>query len=170
MTTIKDKYDEANAVWPGAIPDLTAEESVRAARKLYRFGMRQTFRGKVKITSGRRYTWVRNGVMVVNPEHGWKQLVHMLSHYVHRKVGVDKPHSKQHARLECRMIAEVLNRGWLSGVLANEPEPVLTPADRAQAAICQIDAGIKRWDAKKRRAETALKKLNRKRKYYEINI
>lgn len=133
MVTIREWYDRANAVWPEDVPDLSVEEAMRAARRLWRFGAGRTWTGKVEpVRSRNQYTWVRRGVLYVNhnkiewvPGHGdvggWRSFVHDLGHCIdwwtgcRRRAG--RPHSKQHARLEARMAKEVIKRGWLDGKL-----------------------------------------------------
>src|SRR6266446_3256191 len=109
--TRKEWYARVNAAWPATVPPLTAEEAGRAARKLFRFATGETWRGAVKVTSGNRYSWERWGVLTVNPGAGWKQLIHLLSHafYQHYVAAKgDRPHGAGHARLERRMIREVV--------------------------------------------------------------
>jgi hypothetical protein len=167
--TISDWYQKVNAAWPKPVPPLTANEAIRAGRKLYRFAMKRTFRGPVRVTSGRRYAWIRRGEMIVNPEHGWHGLVHLLSHYCHRRLHFDeKPHSRSHARLELRMINQVVKRGWLDGKLREGDD---ARAQRAAEKLAQrnapdfkrakLIASQKRWLTKQKRATTALKKIAR---------
>ena len=61
------------AGWPTSIPELTTPEAIRAARRLWRWGMGSTFTGIIEVTSGNRRAarieW--KGVkrcIVVNPE------------------------------------------------------------------------------------------------------
>lgn len=170
MIARREWYQRTEATWPAEVPPLTADEAVRAARKLYRFARGRAIRVPVVPTTGRIYTGFgvdtakpfgsgRN-VLKVNAEHGWKQLVHGLSH------ATGGGHSKGHARLEARMIREVLRRGWLDGALKTEPKPEPSQADRDARRLAQIEAGIARWQSKRKRAETALRKLERRRKYY----
>jgi hypothetical protein len=56
------KYHSVNSRWPEGTHegrDLrpSPQEAVAAARRLYRFAMKKPFPGKVRITSGNRYTW-----------------------------------------------------------------------------------------------------------------
>lgn len=166
MTTIAEWYKRVEAAWPSNVPALTADEAVKAARRLYRFTMKRTWMGPVEVTSGNRYAWIRRGVMVVNPEHGWKGLVHLMSHAFHNRINDDKPHSRSHARLELKMIKEVIKRGWLGGILQPEPRPTITPQDSARMRVERIDVLLGKWESKQRRAENAIKKLTRQRKYY----
>lgn len=167
--TRKEWYERVNAEWPAQVPPLTAEEAIRAGRKLYRFALRRTFTGKVRVTSGNRYTWIRRGEMVVNPEKGWHGLVHLLSHYADDRLRPDAHHDGKHARLELRMIREVKRRGWLNGTL-NRPPKAPVERDPRQVRYARVLARISVWEAKQKRAVNALKKLYRQKRYYEGRI
>jgi len=164
-------YERVNAASPAVVPRLTAAEAVRAAKKLYRFVRRHTWTGTVKVTSGNRYSRVRwgwfsprtgahEGVMIVNPERGWQSLVHLLSHALYRG-----SHGGEHARLERRMIREVLKRGWLNGTLKRPPK-VTPPRDLAAERAARAAAGLKRWLAKQKLAATKVRHYRRKVAYY----
>jgi hypothetical protein len=163
--TRREWYRRVNAAWPENVPKLTAEEAVRAAKRLYRFERGYTWRGPVKVTSGRRSSAIRGGVIIVNPIGGWHELVHLLSHYLS-----PGKHGADHARCELRLIKEVIRRGWLDGKLRSEPKPAApapTPDDVRAEKKARIEERIARWESKKRRAETALKKLRKSLRYYE---
>jgi len=163
--TRREWYRRVNAAWPATVPPLTAEEAVRAAKKLYRFERGYTWRGPVKVTSGRRSSAIRGGVIIVNPLGGWHELVHLLSHYLS-----PGKHGADHARCEMRLIKEVIRRGWLDGKLRSEPKPAAPApalADIRAERQKRIEERIARWESKKRRAETALRKLRKSRRYYE---
>lgn len=168
-----ERYQSVNGAWPDTVPQLTAQEAVSAGRRLYRLAMGKSFRGTIKVTSGNRHTWIRRGVMSVNPNGrhfgGWQDLVHGLSHWCHRRLHPGhKPHDGRgtHAFIERTMIEYVVNSGWLEGKLKRLEKPkaeIDHKAIRHQRILARIDA----WTAKQRRAENALKKLNRQRAYYE---
>ena len=166
----RDWYERTDATWPAEVPPLTGDEAIRAARKLYRFVFGRTYLKPVTVTSGNRYSGYGDKGLVVNPvghrrgPGGWKAMVHELSH------AFGGGHSKRHARLEARMIREVLRRGWLDGSLKSEPKPESTQVDQYARKLGQIDGGIVRWERKKRRAENALRKLVRRRKYYLAKV
>jgi hypothetical protein len=176
IMTIAEWYERVNAAWPQLIPKLTAAEAVAAGKKLYRFGMRKTWRGPVHVGSGNRHTWIRHGVMTVNPDGGWHALVHGLSHYCHLRtrrwdIGEEpeKPHSRGHARMELRMVKEVVRRGWLDGKLARGAEDRARRAaekrmDRTTPAfkLACLRTREKRWITRTRRAATALSKIRRR--------
>lgn len=168
--TRREWYRRVNAAWPAVVPELTAEEAVRAFRRLYRFAFKQTFTGRLRVTSGNRRTgrgYRRvEGVLYrfwyVNPAHGWKDLVHILSHYAERGA-----HGGKHARMELRMIKQVVRRGWLDGVLKAVPKPVPPPIDVRAARQARLQQRLVRWEVKQRRAVTAIRKLHRQLRYYE---
>ncbi len=155
-------YEKVNATWPESVPSLSGDEAIRAAKRLYRFGMRRTFKGPVRLTSGNRYTWIRRGEMVVNTggwQGGWKGLVHMLSHYCHQRLHPEeKPHGRVHAQAEIRMIKEVLKRGWLDGKLKSTPKLPKPAPD----PLLRLYARRKAWITRSKRAETALRKISRR--------
>lgn len=176
METARTKYSSVNGAWPdGELPELTAQEAVTAAKRLFRLVMKRPFKGKVVATSGNRYTWSYRGDLRVNPKRsnaihpGWHDFVHMLSHYCHRRLWPShQPHDGRgtHAFIERTMIEHVVNSGWLDGKL-KRPERIPKQIDRPAESYKQVLAGIKRWERKVRRGENALRKLHKKRKYYE---
>jgi hypothetical protein len=171
MTERREKYHAVNGQWPAEMPELTGPEAVAAAKRLYRFTMKKPWRGKWKIVSGNRYTWTHQGVFCVNPNYtgrgavnGWHDLVHFMSHYCHSRLWPKhKPHGPNHHHIEKEMVEYVLAHGWLDGRLRPK---VKTPKPAPVAAAENVQASIKRWTTKLRRAETALKKLKRKAAYY----
>lgn len=168
--TRKEWYTRVNGAWPEQLPELTPIEAIRAARRLYRFVKGRTFPAhNVRLTSGRRYTWIRRSVMFVNPNghengsrRGWESLVHDLSHCLAQHLN----HGGEHARLELRMIKEVIRRGWLDGRLRDKPKVDKPKADPRAVKYARVLASIERWEKKLTRANNALKKLNRQAKRY----
>lgn len=159
-------YERVNKTWPETVPSLTDVEAVKAGKKLYRFVFGKTWSGMIRVTKGRRYSWIRRGEMIVNPSRGWKTLVHDLSHRFNYYID-GTAHGGTHARLERRMIKEVLKRGWLEGTLKTIP---VTPKEKPSKVVSKLQSIVKRldtWERKKRRAENAIKKLTRQKKYYE---
>lgn len=167
----KPRYHSVNGAWPETMPIPTAQEAVTGAKRLYRLIMGRPFRGKVKVTSGNRYTYIRRGVLHVNPnerrEPGWHGIVHGLSHHFHRRLHPGhKPHDGRgtHAFIERTMIEHVVNSGWLDGKL-KRPDKAKTDvtALRHQRVRDRLTA----WEAKLRRAENAIRKLRRQLAYYD---
>ncbi len=161
--TRKEWYRRVNETWPDIVPALTFEEGARAARRLFRFVTGRKFEGKVIETSGRRYSGrVEYRFIFVNPERGWKELIHTMSHYL-LPIG----HGGEHARLERRMIKEVIRRGWLEGRLKSEPKPGPTKDELRAAKIERAQAALVRWERKLARAQRALAKARRKLRKFE---
>ena len=159
--TRREWYERVNAEWPEIVPPLTAEDAPRALRRLYRFACKRPLRAKIHITSGNRRTNRRHLEWYVNPSHGWKDLVHILSHYAERS-----GHNGKHARMELRMIREVKHRGWLDGALKRPSQPPVV-RDLRRERYERVLARLASWEAKQQRAERAISKLMRRRRYYE---
>lgn len=171
-------YEHVNNAWPSgtnAGRDLkpTEQEAVRAVKLLWRKFMGEPLRIPVKLTTGRRRTWIRNRVMYVNCDErrwdgggGWHEIVHSLSHLVaYRLHRGAKNHGTQHHWIEREMVKHVVSSGWLDGKLkrtVTEKPKLDVKAVRAQ----RVAAKLARWEAKKKRAETALRKLRRQATYY----
>lgn len=170
VNTERKPYASVNGAWPeGPLPIPTGPEATTAVKRLYRLAMGKKWSGKVKLTSGRRYTWPRYGVYTINPggHHfgGWRDLVHDVSHYCHRRRHPDKrPHDFRHLILEREMVSHVVKSGWLEGKLKR---PEKTKADPKDVRYQRILQRIASWERKQRRAQTALKKLSRAKAYYE---
>jgi hypothetical protein len=168
-TPTQKRYFAVNTTWPRSTPVLTADEAVKAAKRLLRFALKRTF--EVKVTSGNRHTWVRYGILYVNPENGWHDLVHDLSHFAHQRLHPgERPHSRRHASLERRLVKEVLTRGWLDGRLKKAVRLPKPKPDPRVVAYDRILVRIANWERKAKRAETALKKLNRQKKRFERDM
>ena len=159
------RYVKVNAEWPNPLPALTPQEAVSAAKRLYRFGMKRAWKRSIEITSGNRYTWIRGGVFYVNPDKGWHDLVHDISHLVHQRLHPERSgHDFRHAHLERAMVVEVISKGWLDGKLRREAKP--TP-DARTVRHQSVLRRIKLWESKRKRADNALKKLAKQKAYYE---
>lgn len=161
--------------WPEVVPPMTEKDAINAFRRLYRWGVGNVYESKIEITSGNRratrFDWDARGVMVfhLNPSKGWREFIHDLSHDLDYIVNGEGGHSKFHARLERNMIAQVIKRGWLEP----KPEaplkvvPINNTESKRKLALERIEARIVSWDRKLRRAENALKKLAKQKRYYE---
>jgi hypothetical protein len=162
------RYERVNALWPeGGLPPLTDQEAISAAKRLYRLGMGQAFKGEFRITTGNRNTWIRNRVFVVNPSKGWHNLVHSISHLSHyRKHPGKSGHHWTHAEYERKMIEAVVSKGWLNGSLRREQPVVDSAAIRYQRVLKRID----NWERKLKRAENALTKLRKTKAYYDKKL
>lgn len=170
---IERVYRTVNEAWgrPRAeLPALTYPEAKAAVRALCRVaGVPLKPAIKMKETSGNRYTWVRSMVYYINPGNGWWHLVHDVSHRCHRRLHRGaRPHDPKEAYLERRLIEHVVASGWLDGKL-KRPVRQKPKADVKAVRHARVLARIKKWEAKRKRAETALKTLRRQKSYYEKN-
>lgn len=177
MTT----YRQVNAVWPTPYPVPTPKEAITGAKRLIRFAHRLAIqdgavpkfatlrRRTFKITSGNRYTEIRSGVWYVNPNQsnhwGWHQIVHGVSHWAQRHYWPQADgHGALHAWLE-NELADYAVKNFLNGKLVR-PAAVKSPVDVKSVRAARVVTRIKQWEAKKRRAETALRKLRKQERYY----
>ena len=171
MTKLLDKRyaKTVAATWPHPLlPALTPAEAISAAKRLYRFALGKKFSGKVIATSGNRRTWVRSGVLYVNPDQGWRNIVHDLSHYAHRRLHPSEdPHGWHHARLEAAMAAKVVGSGWLDGKLKAKAK---AKADLKSTRYQRTLDALTRWETKAKRAASAIKKLKARKRYYEKHV
>jgi hypothetical protein len=165
-------HAERAVAWPEIIPQLTAVEAEKAARRLWRFSVGTTFDGVVNFTSGNRRTrcagtWMgTKRLMVLNPDQGWRDFVHELSHDFDYVVNGSSKHGKHHQRFEAKLIREVIKRGWLDGKLRDKPKAAAVPVDARQEKLARIEARILSWERKAKRAKNALAKLTKQQRYY----
>ena len=167
-------YETINAGWPANMPVPTDEEAIAGSRRLYKEFAGEAWRGKVRITSGNRYTWIRRGEMVVNPNRverfhaaGWPSIVHDLSHVVHWILNPElKPHHENQAVLEDDMRRYVIDQKFHEGTLIRKAKPTKR-RDIVAERYGRIVERQRRWEAKLKRAQTALGKAERDRRQYE---
>jgi hypothetical protein len=170
----RQRYIDMNAAWPKDLPSLTGQEAVSAARRLYRLGTGKAFLGKIKLTSGNRYTWIRDGVLYVNPDGhhfgAWRDLVHDLSHLVHGHLypSLD-PHDWRHSRLERQFTEHVLSQGWLDGKLRrpDKAAPRQQSDDLRTRRYKRVVAALERAEHRLHLAQRAVARLTKRRRYYE---
>lgn len=131
-------------------------------RAFWKQEMGRTFPWKLRIGSGSRRTWEDSRGFTVNPDQGWHAINHDMSHFIERrKTGA--AHSDQHVRLEAAGARLICRR-----FLRDEPYvDKKKERDHVAERAARVDAGIRRWETKLRRATTALKKLRKKKKYYD---
>lgn len=172
-------YETVNGQWPEGtecgrkiVP--TDKEAITACKRLYRKIVGRPFGGRVEVTSGNRYTYIRGGVLYVNPNYrgygGWHELVHGLSHHLARKLhghlSSYKPHSHHHAFIERQMIEHVVKSGWLEGKLRS-PTKTKAPVSLQEARAARVMARLVAKEKAMARLEKQIKKLRIKARYYE---
>lgn len=170
---VNDKFGGVQPVLPG-------EESIAAARRLYRHAMGKAFPGEVRLTSGNRYTWVKRRVLCVNPDRlsfrvrGLRSLIHDLSHYCHQRLHPeDAPHSSRQAYLERDLVDYAIRSGFLDGALRRKPGPAPKPKvepvkpDKVQQRYQRMVNRRDKYAAELARAQRLLVKAEREVKAYE---
>lgn len=144
----------------------TPQEAVSACRRLYRFAFKKPWKGKVRVVSGNRHTWVYGVELRVNPDRhggGWEALIQSMAHYC---AACLYPASR--SWLKDQMVQYATEKGWFRGSLKQKEKiAFLEDIKAVNRKYKNLKAKIKRWETKKKRAETALKKLNKKLRFYE---
>jgi hypothetical protein len=167
-----------NDLWEGKRPILSPDESLAAAKKLWRHATGKAWGGKWKLVGGNRHTWPRHGVFGVNPdsrhngsERGLRDIIHGISHYAHRRLHPkDKPHSIRQLQLEARLTKFAIAHGWH----LPKPEPVVaepTPAppkpDKVALRYRRMVTRRDKWVAEAERAKRLATKAAREVREYE---
>lgn len=120
------------------------------------------FPWKLRVGSGNRRTWRDSHGFTVNPDQGWHDINHDMSHFIERQQ-TGGAHTDRHVRLEGAGARLIVRRFLRDEPYVDKKKERDHIADRA----ARVDAGIQRWDAKLKRAATALKKLKKKQRYYD---
>lgn len=160
------RYQRVNGTWPkGELPKMTGAEAIRAAKRLYWLVMEKRWPGTWKAGRGNHRSYPRGSVFLVNPGQGWHDMVHDLSHACWRRMkpGV-RPHAAGHAYIERLMIEQVVTQGWLDGRLKAKEKPKVNVKAKRYASIVKR---LAQWERRKKRAETAIKKLKRQAVGYQ---
>ena len=143
-------------------------EAIRAAKRLYRLVMGKPWHGTWKAGRGNHRTyprWKTGPVFLVNPGQGWHDMVHDLSHACWRRMKPGaRPHAAGHAYVERQMIEYVVTHGWLDGKLKPKEKPKVDVKAKRYASIVKR---LAQWERRKKRAETAIKKLKRQATGYQ---
>ena len=168
----RELYQRMNERWPKNAPAPSPAEAITGAKRLWRHAMGRSFKGQVKLTSGNRSTWIRDGILYVNPNeapwcNGWREIVHGIAHLAHRRLNRrDASHSAKQAYIERDLVAYVLDHGFLDGKLKPKTEPKSKP-DVVVTRYNRILAREKAWQSKLTRAQNAVDKVRRERREYE---
>lgn len=167
--TAAERYSDVNTLWAAtAVPAISRHEAERAARALYRkFGRKKDFPRQLrnlKFTGEARHCWITSKPVQNSDDRGWPRLVHDVSHMIfRRRYPQFRPHHPLHAGLELEIAQFVLDVGWLTGNLKPKAKTKPSTDDVRARKLANIDAALERWDSKLRRAQNAIKKLQRRR-------
>lgn len=179
-------YAALNASWgcdPRTMRKPSPKEAIKACRLLLAEGFRAFDRPdlarrkrKFKLTSGRNYTWPHSGVWRVNPDQcgtGFAEIVHMVSHYVHREVNPGLARKRGgghegHVMVEQHLVDFVRRKRWVEDGMRVAPEKVApSKDDRRAQRKSRLERRLKSWQTKSKRAATAIKKLSAQLKRFE---
>lgn len=166
MPTARDYELVVERVWRKATSKQMRNVHPNLAKNFIRAMWKQEMGGKLpwrlRIGSGNRRTWMNDFVFTVNPDQGWHDINHDMSHFIERR-GSGGAHTDNQVRLEGAG-ARLIMRRFL------RDEPYVDPKkgrDRVADRAARVDNGIARWESKLRRATNALKKLKRQKRYYD---
>lgn len=131
-------------------------------RAFWKQEMGKPFPYKIRIGSGNRNTWLQGRVFTVNPNAGWSDINHDMSHFIHwRKTGLS--HKGGHMSVERDGAALIRRRFLESGPKPEKAKPEVSLVAKRAASV---DRRIVGWEKKLKRAKTALKKLKKQKRYY----
>jgi hypothetical protein len=167
MSLAPDPYDAVNAAWPADLPVITIKDAGKMARRLWdAFASSEGAEGaKPYSYHVPRRCWGSTAQTRNSLRAGWRRMVHDVSHVMHSKVNrLRKDHGSIHADLELRLVQHVISKGWLT------PKQDKPKANPRQLRYARTLAGIERWKRKLRRAQNALDKLVKQRRYYEKTL
>lgn len=159
-------YRPVRDALPDVLPPITREEAEKAVKRLYRkFGRLDSGRKLKPYRGGKaRRVWISTKPTKSHWK-GWVRLVHDVSHLIFRSVYPDKrPHDKLHSWYEAEIARYVAGTDWLDGGLKPKPKPKPTADERKEADRLKAEKAIARWRTKARRADTAIRKYERKLK------
>ncbi len=160
------EYDRiVEAIWkkipPEQMRNVWPTHAMSFVRAMWKAETGRKFRWKIRIGTGNRRTWLHGGVFTVNPNQGWHDVNHDMGHFIERRMG-GGAHTDSQLRRE-RNGAHLIVRKFLE----TKPPPEKKKSDMVTVRAARVTAGIRRWEAKLRRASTALKKLKKQQRYYE---
>lgn len=192
MRKAKQRYDKyVNSIWKEIYGDReklgldaccvpSDQEAITGCKRLYRKFMGRSWKGKIKITSGNRNTWFKpvegRYCMFINPNEkrwngfgGWAEIVHSFAHWIADEK-FDAGHDTKQLWLEAKMARYVKKYRFCYGALKSKPRKIPVVKDVNVEKLENIEKKLARWTTKLKRANTAIKKLNKQRKYYENKI
>jgi hypothetical protein len=166
MAVHPSEYDRlVESIWkeipPEQMRNVWPTHAISYVRAMWKAETGRKMRWKVRIGTGNRRTWLQGGVFTVNPQQGWHDINHDMGHFIERRK-TGGAHTNGQLNLE-RNGARLIVRRFLE----TKPPPQKAKPDMVTVRAVRVEAGIKRWEAKLRRASTALKKLKQQQRYYQ---
>lgn len=172
-------YEKVNALWrenrcslryrdyKGAVDFNIAKNLLRS---LWRkeVGTKFPYR-KIKQVTGNRNTWVWKGIVAINCEKGWADIVHLWSHWLDCRINPDnRPHSAEHSLIELRCTKyffekDIFEKSRLAIKQPKEKKRLNKVAQRYERMLKRQKA----WNRKLKLAQTNLDKVNKEVRLYE---
>lgn len=177
------RYDAVAANLPTELPAVTLDQAIKVRDAI----IRHFFMPKGLTMSsawdhshyGDRVWISKKPTRSDNNGKGLGRIIHDVSHALFERVygSSRRAHDPLHVRYECDVAAWVAERipRWFAPPKPVEPKRKLIDSERRSREYQGVVAGLKRWDAKLRRAERAIAKLKRrgrglKRAMYEHDM
>jgi hypothetical protein len=153
-------YQPVRDALPPTLPPITREEARRAVARLYRkFGKLDS--GRVLKPHPVRRCWISTEPTSGHWK-GWGRLIHDVSHHIFGRVYPNKrPHDKLHSHYESEIARYVASTDWLQGGLKPKQKRKPTLDERRAEKARRYEDALKRWRAKAKRADTAIRKYER---------
>jgi hypothetical protein len=148
----------------------TPDEAERAARKLYRFAMGESWDGTIAVNPRAAHSFINFRVLRVGCKGGWPTIIHDLAwSFVRRANPGETDLGRTCDALDLKMTKEFFKRKWWMGVL--KPEIVVKPKpakDQVRhSTINRLRQRREAWEKKQQRAINAIKKIDRSLNAYE---
>lgn len=168
MATANDYNRIMRKAWDG-VPNsqmfnVWSNHAESYCRAMYKKATGRKFPYKIRIGSGNRRTWVRSGVLTVNPDQGWHDINHDFTHWIERRTTGDA-HSDNHLQLEREGAILIRRRFLTDGKPEEKPKP--TTRDLQEKRAASVERRILSWERKAKRAANALSKLRKQKRYYD---
>lgn len=168
MATANDYNRIMHKAWEGVsveqVFNVWENHAANYCRAMYKKATGRKLKVKIRFGTGNRYTWIRRGVLTINPSSGWKEINHDFTHCIERRTTGDA-HSDTHLELE-RHGAELIRKRFLTE--GKPPEKVKpTTRELQQKRAASVERRITLWEAKLRRSQNALVKLRKQKRYYD---
>jgi hypothetical protein len=167
------RYKTVNDLHSLGYPAITRHEAEAALKVLYReFGKLEDACATRTVPMGKSLDirqFVRRCWIALKPttgnNRGWGRLIHDVGHRVYRfRHPGQRPHGPGEEVIETHIAYYIRHQtDWLTGSLKETPK-------QKTHKVPILEARLARWQAKAKRANTAIKKLNRQIKYYTRKV
>jgi hypothetical protein len=161
MPNSTERYLPITEILPKIMPKVTHEEALRAANRIF-----EHFTKRADRYRRARRVWISSRLRTNHSNKGWARIVHDVSHNIFGHIYPSRrDHDPLHAHYEIEVAKYVVEKGWLDGRLRPKPKapPAPKPKPTSSDKLAVVEASMRRWETKAKRAATALKKLRRRR-------